>query len=327
MTAVVEEDMSLERGPPGFEIVVVVDADKGQSLGPDIVDRVVVATAGSNEVLRGGVCEMVNSKGSLAYRDKGQAYRDKGQENTVLGEEKKQRISTMNHFQPLQDANGGPTNRRGRGRVRSEEGRNKQRARSSTQKRGGLAFVPTLVLSKRIEYEAIRRSEIKRKNGKGSETLSLSNQSKQLKEEKARQLQKSQEIDNIQVTTRVVGEISNSDRTPIIEFGREENEVESREVVGRENVQRGEASDVLRSLTRCQTEEDVEHWWRLMVVPTANNMGLSYQFGFEALKALLKNLCKMKVLGSGETNNVQGGAMQELGRLLDGGATIVNNDE
>ncbi|KAF5185567.1 hypothetical protein FRX31_024846 [Thalictrum thalictroides] len=97
--------------------------------------------------------------------------------------------------------------------------------------------------------------------------------------------------------------------------------------MGEQTVKRGDTSDVLRSLARCQTEGDVENWWSLMVMPVAMNMGLSHQQGFIALKSLLKNLCKSKVLGNDETYNIQGGAMKELERMLDGGATVVNHVE
>ncbi|KAF5189050.1 hypothetical protein FRX31_021363 [Thalictrum thalictroides] len=352
-----EKVRSIEEVPPGFEKAFHSKKGESQITEPDIDDRETDRPAKSGE-------EVGEFAGQRASSEKGSEQIKTNQWRIEKGEDNNQRVSTMNQDEePLQNEgdeqdhdngsdagsdtgpsmvkatkedeaqdsieddslNGSKTSsEKGttRGRNRSKEisgDEKKKRARSMSIRRGGLGIATTLVLSKRKEWEARRKAEInKRKSGKRREEGSSSNQINQMDEEEQSHEQRKQRGKNLQITARVVEVPLLSDETPQIEFESEERgETERRDLI-----QKRKSSEVLRSLARCETEEDVDNWWRLIVVPTASKMGLSHQLGFDALKILLKKLCKQKVTGSG--NNTQQGAMQELGRLLEGGVSVVN---
>ncbi|KAF5185566.1 hypothetical protein FRX31_024845 [Thalictrum thalictroides] len=65
-----------------------------------------------------------------------------------------------------------------------------------------------------MEYEAMRKTEIRRRKTKGTETPISSNQSQQLGGKNVVVLHREEGIGKTQVTTRVVGDISHSDQTP-----------------------------------------------------------------------------------------------------------------
>ncbi|KAF5190149.1 hypothetical protein FRX31_020264 [Thalictrum thalictroides] len=196
------------------------------------------------------------------------------------------------------------------------------RARSRTKKRG-LSFCPTLVLSKIIEWEAFCRSKIRSRSRRDRGETSMNKSHRRSEEEETKHNHEWEtEKRQVQITARVVGETSRSDRTLMVEFIGSEGSEGSVQMSGAPN--QGEVnSNILMSLARCTIEEDIDNWCKWMVVPASSHLGLSFQLGQEMLKILLKNLCRSKLNREVKIEEMSSAVVEEVRQILEGGETII----
>ncbi|KAF5195911.1 hypothetical protein FRX31_014502 [Thalictrum thalictroides] len=222
--------------------------------------------------------------------------------------------------------------RKGGPRRERSKSREKNRARTKTpiRKGGGMGFGPSLVLSKRIEWEAHRRAVLKSKSGKSIQKEKAEKIQMRKKEREDVQVVKEGDSEKgTQVTGRVLRIEDVSNETPVVEFD-ESSDLrmefsEGEDVNDREFDPKNSNKDILLSLARCSSEEDIDNWFKWVVLPSSTDLGLTHKFGNDFLKKYLRNLC-MKSLGKNLVEEVRnGGDIVLIEEEGEGGVTIVNN--
>ncbi|KAF5185424.1 hypothetical protein FRX31_024989 [Thalictrum thalictroides] len=214
---------------------------------------------------------------------------------------------------------------RNRARSKSRE-RNKLKGKQTGPRYNGL-MVPTLVLSKRNEWEAHGRSVIKNKLERAKEKekntpiteRSMENENGMMeKQGRTQQKLTLREANstgrNGNTITMIVRESSRSDVTPTVRFN-EESGSEGVSTYGEDNLNWiSNSNELVSGLANCKSEEDITIWWKHMVIPTARKMGLSFNLGEAMLHKFLKKLC-LQHLGRIEGRELERGRVEETRKL------------